>query len=175
MRELRQNPKNWRQHPQEQRDALRSVLEDVGIAGALIARETPHGLELVDGHLRSDMDADASWPVLVLDVNEQEANTLLATLDPIANLAVTNEEALSELLKTLEPKAAELQALLDSLLTDEPEFNEPEPPEPAPAPEPDAYPARISVRCRESDLADIRQMIVSLLESTGFKDVTAVR
>ncbi len=56
--ELRANPKNWRRHPETQARALRSVLEQVGYAGALLARETAEGLELIDGHLR------ASGPVL---------------------------------------------------------------------------------------------------------------
>ena len=45
------NPSNWRTHPEEQRAALAGVLESVGIVDAVIARETPNGLELIDGHL----------------------------------------------------------------------------------------------------------------------------
>ena len=46
--ELRANPKNWRRHPPAQQAALRGVLEDIGFADAVIARETPDGLELID-------------------------------------------------------------------------------------------------------------------------------
>ena len=52
--ELLPNPKNWRTHPVAQQDALRGVLAEVGYADALIARETPEGLMLVDGHLRAE-------------------------------------------------------------------------------------------------------------------------
>ena len=48
--ELLPNPKNWRTHPDEQADAMRGVLAEVGWADALLARETPDGLMLIDGH-----------------------------------------------------------------------------------------------------------------------------
>lgn len=51
--QLKANAKNWRKHPQEQRDALRAVLNQIGFAGACLARELPDkSLELIDGHLR---------------------------------------------------------------------------------------------------------------------------
>jgi len=72
--DLRPNPRNWRTHPQAQQDALRGVLAEVGYADALLARELPDGaLELVDGHLRADLDPEQLVPVLVLDVDEAEA------------------------------------------------------------------------------------------------------
>ena len=86
--ELRPNPKNWRKHPDAQRDALRGLLADVGYADALLARELPDGsLELVDGHLRAETTPDALVPVLVLDIDEQEATKILLTHDPIAAMA----------------------------------------------------------------------------------------
>ena len=44
------NPRNWRTHPAGQRQALRGVLDEIGIANAVVARETDAGLELIDGH-----------------------------------------------------------------------------------------------------------------------------
>ena len=98
--ELIPNPKNWRRHPVAQQDALRGVLAEVGYADALIARETPEGLMLVDGHLRAETTPDSSVPVLVLDIDEDEADLMLATLDPLAAMAGRDEERLSELLAT---------------------------------------------------------------------------
>lgn len=117
--ELLDNPRNWREHPSDQRNALSGILEEVGIAGALLARETDAGLELIDGHLRSDMDKSTEWPVLVLDVDEAEANLLLATIDPIGAMAIKNSESLNDLLASLDAEGAELSALLKSLQTDE--------------------------------------------------------
>src|SRR5687767_7982517 len=81
------NPKNWRKHPKAQQDAIRGVLSEVGIADALIVRKTKAGLQLIDGHLRRDTEPDVLWPCLVLDVNEAEADKLLATVDPLAAMA----------------------------------------------------------------------------------------
>ena len=86
--ELQPDPKNWRTHPKAQQDALRGVLAEIGIAGAVLARETPEGgLMLIDGHLRTDVMHDQEIPCLVLDVTEEEAAVLLATIDPLAAMA----------------------------------------------------------------------------------------
>ena len=118
--ELKANPKNWREHPDDQRKALGGVLEEIGIAGALIARETDDGLELIDGHLRTEMDDSTEWPVLVLDVDEREADMLLATIDPIAAMASRNDGALAELLAGIESESEELSEMLDGLVKDIP-------------------------------------------------------
>jgi hypothetical protein len=64
--ELLPNPRNWRTHPEAQQNAMRGVLAQVGITDALLARETPEGLQLIDGHLRVDVALDTEWPVLVM-------------------------------------------------------------------------------------------------------------
>src|ERR1700675_312280 len=84
---LRPNPKNWRRHPKSQANALRGLLSEIGYADALLARETPEGLPLIDGHLRAETTPDSIVPVLVLDVTEAEADKLLLTLDPLAAMA----------------------------------------------------------------------------------------
>ena len=93
--ELIPHPKNWRMHPNAQRDVLRAVLGEIGFADAVIARETPDGLQLIDGHLRQEPMGDAPVPVLVLDLDETEADLLLATLDPLAAMADADPEALA--------------------------------------------------------------------------------
>jgi hypothetical protein len=114
--ELRPNAKNWRTHPDEQKDALRGVLAEIGYADALLARELPDGhLELIDGHLRAETTPDAMVPVLVLDVSEAEADVILATLDPLAGLAGRDESALASLLETVETQNEAVQKMLDEL------------------------------------------------------------
>ena len=99
--DLLPNPANWRKHPKGQRDALEGMLAQVGYADALIARETPQGLILIDGHLRAGLDADQVVPVLVTDLDEDEALHVLATLDPLASMAQPDTEALDSLLAQL--------------------------------------------------------------------------
>lgn len=119
--QLRPNPKNWRTHPKRQQDALRGVLAEIGYADALLARELPDGsLELIDGHLRAETTPDQEVPVLVLDVDDDEAAKLLALLDPLAALAEPNHEALADLLAQLETENEAVQAVLDEMLPSSP-------------------------------------------------------
>ncbi len=111
--ELRPNPKNWRTHPKAQADALRGVLAEVGMADACLARELPDGsLMLIDGHLRAETAANAKVPVLILDVNEAEADKILATLDPLAAMADSDAAKLDELLRTVDTGSEALQQML---------------------------------------------------------------
>jgi hypothetical protein len=111
--DLRPNPKNWRTHPQSQQDALRGVLAEVGLADACLARELPDGsLMLIDGHLRAETLGDGDVPVLVLDVNEAEADKILATLDPLAAMANSDAVQLDALLRTVQTGSEELQQML---------------------------------------------------------------
>ncbi|MBN1395694.1 MAG: ParB N-terminal domain-containing protein [Pirellulales bacterium] len=114
--ELRPNPYNWRTHPAGQRDALRGLLAEIGYAGALLARELPDGaLELIDGHLRAETTPDAEVPVLVLDLDEDEAKKLLAVHDPLAAMADANDDALAELLASVETENDALAAMLEKM------------------------------------------------------------
>ena len=102
--DLVQDDRNWRVHPPTQRMALESMLESVGIVNAVIAREREDGkLVLVDGHLRRDV-IDGEVPVLVVDLDEDEAGQVMSTLDPISMMANTNIENLRALVsETLPP------------------------------------------------------------------------
>ena len=97
--ELRANPKNWRKHPRHQREGLQTMLERIGYADAVIARETSDGLVLIDGHLRVETTPEAIIPVLVVDLSDDEADEVLATLDPLAALAEPDAGLLKELLE----------------------------------------------------------------------------
>jgi hypothetical protein len=114
--ELQPNPKNWRTHPTAQQDALRGVLAEVGIAGAVLARETAEGgLMLIDGHLRTDVMHDQEIPVLVLDVTEEEADKILATFDPLGAMAEADADKLREVLESVETANHELSEMLAAL------------------------------------------------------------
>ena len=120
--ELIPNPKNWRTHPISQRNALKGILSEIGYADALIARETPNGLMLIDGHLRAETTPDSVVPVLVLDINESESDLILATLDPMGALAGRDELKLKKLLDEIEESDAGLTDLLNSLKGMSPEI-----------------------------------------------------
>jgi hypothetical protein len=111
--DLKPNPKNWRTHPKAQQDALRGVLAEVGLADACLARELPDGsLMLIDGHLRAETLGDGDVPVLILDVNEAEADKILATLDPLTAMADSDAAKLDELLRNVDTGSEALQQML---------------------------------------------------------------
>lgn len=114
--ELRPNPRNWRSHPEAQRDALRGLLAEIGYAGALLARELDDGsLQLIDGHLRAETTPEAVVPVLVLDVTAAEADKILLTHDPVAAMAETDRAQLASLLVDAEFVSPQVRQLLDGL------------------------------------------------------------
>lgn len=114
--DLQAHPRNWRVHPEYQRRAMADLLGEIGYADALIAREADDGtLILIDGHLRSEVTPDETVPVLVLDVTEAEADKLLVTLDPLAAMALRDEDALKGLLDEIQTDSGAVQEMLDGL------------------------------------------------------------
>jgi ParB-like chromosome segregation protein Spo0J len=117
-RDLLPHPRNWRTHPREQRDALRGILADVGIADALLVRETPDGYQILDGHCRAEEAPDVEWPCLVVDLSDAEAEKLLITHDPIGAMAEADAETLRGLLDGFETENEALAAMIGALELD---------------------------------------------------------
>lgn len=117
--DLLPHPANWRKHPKSQQDALRGVLREIGFADALLARDTPSGIQLIDGHLRANLDPDLTVPVLILDLSDAEADKLLATLDPIAAMARPDQDKLLPLLESIAFEDAAVNAMLEALANGE--------------------------------------------------------
>ena len=114
--ELLVHPLNPRIHPDAQKSALTAILNEIGFARSLLAYETPEGkLQLIDGHLRKELFHDQEVMVEILDVNEQEANALLLSLDPLAALAQFDSPTLEALRKAASTQSEALQNLWDSI------------------------------------------------------------
>jgi hypothetical protein len=99
--ELRACPWNWREHPEDQREAFRGLLSEIGIAGIQIVRELPDGtFMLIDGHLRQEeYPPNQKVHVAVLDVTEEEAKKLLASYDSVGTMATTNKGKFASLIR----------------------------------------------------------------------------
>lgn len=113
--QLRPHPLNWRQHPDEQRSALATVIEQIGFTGAIVAREVDDGLEILDGHLRHDMAGDYELPVLVVDLNDEEAATMLATFDPLGAMAKADKDNLAQIIQMAAADSKEMETLLNAV------------------------------------------------------------
>jgi len=111
------HPKNMQIHGDEQRAATEGILRELGYADALIVRELADGtLQILDGHLRADITPDYEVPVLLVDLDDAEADLFLATHDPLARMAEIDPILQMELLRAAEPDDAEARHLIDEML-----------------------------------------------------------
>ena len=124
--QLLANPLNWRIHPEFQQKALKGVLDQVGwVQQVIVNQRTGH---LIDGHLRVTLAMRhniETIPVNYVDLSEEEERLILATLDPLSGLAVTDKEAYDNLIVGIEVDDKSLMRLLDGLeIEDYSDFDE---------------------------------------------------
>src|SRR5262245_17406277 len=107
---------NWRTHPARQQQALAALYGEIGFARSLLAYELPDGrLKLIDGHLRRDFDPGMLVDVEILDVTEGEARKLLLSMDSLAGLAESDQNAVKQLTSQCQSDAPVLNELWRSL------------------------------------------------------------
>lgn len=110
--QLMAHPENWRVHTKRQREALTQLLDKVGwVQNVLVNQRTGH---VLDGHLRvgeAISRGEAGVPVTYVDLDDDEERLVLASLDPIASLAVTDSSSLTALLTSVDADG-ELDKLL---------------------------------------------------------------
>jgi DNA modification methylase len=118
--QLLANPANWRVHPKAQQQALAGILGQVGwVQQVLVNRRTGH---VVDGHLRVALAIKQSAPtvpVLYVDLEPEEEALVLASLDPLAAMAGTDDEKLRALLADVSVDSEALAAMLAELMPPE--------------------------------------------------------
>lgn len=98
---LTANPLNYRTHPDTQRAAVSEVIDQIGwVDEVLVNERTGH---IIDGHLRVEraVERNEDVPVKYVDLTEDEEKLALATLDPLAALAVEDAARSRELLDSL--------------------------------------------------------------------------
>lgn len=91
--DLMNNDGNWRMHPLFQGEALEGLLEEIGITDVLKAYYSQRNggkLTLTDGHLRKSRNPDQVWPVIILDIDDDEADLQLLLGDSITEWAQTD-------------------------------------------------------------------------------------
>ncbi len=110
------HPQNFRRHPDEQVDALRGSIRELGwVKTVLVNRTTGH---VIDGHARIEEARSQNLPtipVTYVELTEAEERLALAVLDPISEMAFRDEEAIRALLASVETEDAALTALLEHL------------------------------------------------------------
>jgi ParB-like chromosome segregation protein Spo0J len=114
--QLLANPLNARIHPKFQQDALHGVLNEVGWVQNIIVNKSSGCV--IDGHLRVTLalrHAQPRVPVTYVDLTDAEEAEIIASLDPIAALAVYDAAKLDELLREVQTGDAAVQTMLAEL------------------------------------------------------------
>jgi hypothetical protein len=117
-RDIRENPQNFRGHPDAQRAAVTDLLQDVGMVDVLKVVEDENGdLLLVDGHLRRELAGNSTVQVAVLDLTPEETKRVLAAFDATGDLAEVDSAALDALLRDIaaQPLATTEQLDVDAV------------------------------------------------------------
>ncbi len=115
--EIEPHPLNWRTHNEAQGQALRGVLGEVGSVAPVIARRLPDGRwQLIDGHYRTELHGDQEIDVCEVELSDEEAAKVLASLDPIGALAGQDLEKLNQLVEGIAVEDPALEALFAELL-----------------------------------------------------------
>lgn len=114
------NALNFRRHPNNQRDAFRGLVSEIGFAGAVLENVTTGNL--IDGHLRIEealsVDENQLIPCVQVELSEAEEKLLLATYDPLGAMATVDKEVLDSLLREVSTGDAAVQEMLSKLAED---------------------------------------------------------
>jgi len=108
------HPMNHKEHSEEQRIRMRSILQEVGFAGAVIVRKHKGKYQLIGGHMRRE-EMKQPIPAIILDVTEREGTEIMGMLDAIADMADADENAIQLLTQSFTAGTEEFQTTLDML------------------------------------------------------------
>lgn len=111
-KKIRDNPLNWRTHSEEQRDAMREVLEQIGwVQKVVVNKRTGH---ILDGHLRVEeaRKKGEKVPVVFVSLSPAEERKMLALFDPIGQMAGVDKRRLREVVQDVEGEGPGLKSLM---------------------------------------------------------------
>lgn len=117
--ELTAHPLNWRDHPLAQQQALDHTIGAIGWVKEVIVSKRSG--RILDGHLRVERaiaNDEPTVPVAYVDLSENEENLILATIDPLAELAGTDREALTDLLYSIDGEREGFNEMLADLVSE---------------------------------------------------------
>jgi hypothetical protein len=110
------NDKNWRRHPDAQKEALSGILRDVGIVQNVIVNRRSG--KVMDGHARIELaigEKQDKIPVTYVDLTEEEEARVLASFDTLGLMAQPDPDALTALISGIELGSDPLSAFIGSL------------------------------------------------------------
>lgn len=112
---LIENRDNARMHPKEQREAMTGLLTEIGMADAVIVRKVAAGYELLDGHMRRELLGDRIIPVVIVDLNDEEAASFMLTFDAVKGLAKRDHAKTNALLDRVLAETGAVRQMLNEM------------------------------------------------------------
>ncbi|XZE35327.1 ParB/RepB/Spo0J family partition protein [Pirellulaceae bacterium SH501] len=113
------NEDNVRLHPDEQKTAMQGILEEIGFADAIVVRQVEAGYQILDGHMRKALLGDEKVPVVIVDLNDEEAASFLLTFDPVKALADKNQDRVDSLLERAFAQTGAVREMLNGMVRGE--------------------------------------------------------
>jgi len=110
---------NWRIHPANQQQIMSGILDEVGFVQPVVVSQNSG--KLLDGHMRVAIaisEGQPSVPVAYVDLSPEDEAMVLATLNPIAALAVPDETQLNEIIGNIGTCNPEIATFLDGLYSE---------------------------------------------------------
>lgn len=122
--QLLANPYNFRVHPNTQKQAMRKVLQTVGIVDEVIVNETTG--HVVNGHLRVKIaleDGIEEIPVKYVRMSLEKELLVLLTFDPVSAMAVHDKEMINDIVNEYPDELDEdVKKIVKSALDEDPGF-----------------------------------------------------
>lgn len=110
------NPLNWRIHSATQQLAMTGSLVEVGWIAPVITQD---GTDyVIDGHMRVAIalrENEPTVPVVDVDLDDDEAATMIATFDPLGAMAITDREKYAELYDRVDVEDAALREIIETM------------------------------------------------------------
>jgi hypothetical protein len=116
--ELLDNQNNWRVHPKFQRDVLVELLAKYGKVGALLIYKSERNggkWTILDGHLRKSVSPTEVWTTLQTDLNDEEADNILAFYDPVSMLAMNDRIKLAALFEKMKSHDGAIGKMMENM------------------------------------------------------------
>jgi hypothetical protein len=110
------HPLNYRTHSAAQESALEGLLEEVGWVSNVIVNKKSG--RLLDGHLRVALAKkrhEKKVPVVYVSLSDAQEKLVLATLDPLGDLAGIDPKRFNDLLSGIDPETLPMQKLIADL------------------------------------------------------------
>jgi len=114
---LTPNPANYREHPKQQREAIKGSLSELGWIQEIIVNKTTGNI--IDGHLRVEdaiENGESTVPIVIVELTEEEEKLALLVIDPIAAMAKENKDKVKSIIDNVSTTNEAMGNVIDDII-----------------------------------------------------------